>query len=239
MLSKTYQQDARSTESEREADYYNEWLARGPRFRASAEMVRDIALQASGLLTPVIGGPSVFPPQPASIWENLFIEGGLKKWPESMGADRYRRGMYTYIKRTALHPMLRNFDAPSRSVCTVRRKRSNTPLAALNTLNDPAFVEFSGGLAQVLARHEGSVVDKITEGFLRCASRPPRGEELRAVQALLVDEYKKYHEDEGLARTLIHAAFVKPPTVDDPADLAAWIVVANILLNMDATLSKG
>ena len=193
----------------------------------------ETRLQASGLLTPSVVRP-FFHLNRLRFGKTYSLR--VAWWPESMGADRYRRGCTrTSSERFASDVAI----SMPLHVCTVRRKRSNTPLAALNTLNDPAFVEFSGGLAQVLARHEGSVVDKITEGFLRCASRPPRGEELRTVQALLVDEYKKYHEDEELARTLIHAAFVKPPTVGDPADLAAWIVVANILLNMDATLSKG
>ena len=144
VTSATYRQDAAATPALIEKDPYNRLLARGPRFRMEAEMVRDVALAASGLLSPAIGGPSVFPLQPDGIWDNPYSDDA---WKTSEGADRHRRGIYTFIRRTSPYPSFMTFDATSREFCTVRRVRTNTPLQALTGLNDEAFVEAARALA--------------------------------------------------------------------------------------------
>lgn len=239
VMSATYQQSSATTLKKLHHDRYNKLLTRGPRFRVEAEMVRDLTLEIAGMLSPKIGGPSVYPPQPDSIWESLFIEAGLKEWPASTGEDRYRRGIYTYYKRTALHPMLRNFDAPNRNVCTVSRQRSNTPLAALNTMNDPAFLEAAAGLAQRMMRIDGQTPDRVTYGFRLCASRPPTSIEQTVLQEFFENALARYKANPQQVDNLINSAFLTPPSQVDNVHLAAWIVVANTLLNMDATLTKG
>ena len=144
VTSATYRQDAAATPALVEKDPYNRLLARGPRFRMEAEMVRDVALAASGLLSPAIGGPSVFPLQPDGIWDNPYSDDA---WQTSEGGDRHRRGIYTFIRRTSPYPSFMTFDATSREVCTVRRVRTNTPLQALTGLNDEAFFEAARALA--------------------------------------------------------------------------------------------
>src|SRR5262249_6345384 len=136
VTSATYRQDAHVPAPLLEKDPYNRLLARGPRFRMEAEMIRDVVLSASGLLSPKIGGPSVFPPQPEGIWANPYSDA---KWVVSEGEDRYRRGLYTFLRRTSPYPAFMTFDATSREFCTVRRVRTNTPLQALTMLNDEAF----------------------------------------------------------------------------------------------------
>ena len=144
VLSATYRQSSAAPPAAVEADPYNRLLARGPRFRMDAEMVRDAALTASGLLSRKIGGPSVFPPQPDGIWD---IPYSSEKWVPSQGEDRYRRGLYVFIRRSATYPSFMTFDATSREHYTVRRVRTNTPLQALTTLNDEAFFETAVALA--------------------------------------------------------------------------------------------
>ena len=266
VTSSTYRQSSAASSEALERDRYNRLLGRGPRFRVEAEMVRDVALEAAGLLSSRIGGPSVFPPQPDSVFESVFLHGPLTRWPTSVGEDRYRRGLYTFLKRIAPHPMLRNFDAPNRSVCTVRRSRSNTPLMALTTLNDPAFVEAAGALAARMRKARGSDEDRVRRGFRLCVTREPRPAELVELVRLLEDARRVYGDDAAAARALVKSASpgdaasidsavrdltasrpaaggptssASAPPTDPPAeDLAAWIVVGNVLLNLDATLTK-
>jgi len=164
-----------------ERDPYNRLLARGPRFRVDAEIVRDVALAASGLLNPKVGGPSVYPPAP----EFLFlppVSYGPKPWHESTDAERYRRALYTFRYRSVPYPMLQTFDAPTGETCTVRRVRSNTPLQALTTLNEPLFIE----AARALASHavvEGGETDRqrLTYAFRRCVKSAQRRRDVRTV----------------------------------------------------------
>ena len=239
VMSETYQQSSATPRQLLQRDRYNQLLARAPRFRVEAEMVRDVSLEIAGLLSSRIGGASVYPPQPETVWENVFVEQGLKKWPTSTGEDRYRRGIYTYYKRTALYPMLRNFDAPSRNVCTVNRKRSNTPLAALNTLNDPAFVEAAGGLAQRMLRGPGGTPERLKYGFRLCVSRPPTTQEKEVLQRLLEKALARFNANPQQAADLVSGVILEPPSELQPVQFAAWIVVANMLLNLDATLTRG
>ena len=169
VMSATYQQSSRITPELLAKDPENRLLARGPRVRLEAEVIRDAALYSSGLLFEKIGGPSVFPPQPAGVTtEGTY--GGLE-WKSSPGGERYRRGLYTFTKRTAPYAMATTFDAPSGEVCVARREVSNTPLQALTLLNDPVFEEAAQALGKSLAAMAGSVEDRIDVLFRRCQSR--------------------------------------------------------------------
>ncbi len=224
-----------------EKDPYNTLYARGPRFRAESEMVRDIALTASGRLNPAIGGPSVMPPQPPGIWEDSFSFYDTKeRWKDEEGPNRYRRGLYTYWRRTAPFPTALTFDTNSRDTCSAKRTRTNTPLQALSTLNDPLFFECAGGLAMEMLKHGGDTTNwnpplGIEYGFRACTSRRPTKQELSALMKLFTISLTQYRADPAAATAVIKDA---REMGDDPS-LAALIIVANVLLNMDETITKG
>lgn len=249
VTSATYRQSSRITPELEERDPYNKLLARGPRFRVEAEMVRDIALASSGLLRPKIGGPSVYPYQPEGVWDRPYSDA---KWIESKGEDRYRRGIYTEIRRTSPYPSLVTFDAPSREFCTVRRVRTNTPLQALTTLNDPAFVEAAQALAVRMMRDAGpDPAARATYGFRLVAARRPAPNELERLLGFYKAELGKYQQDPKAAAEVIKNAPAETPgnsekgpatttstAALDPAQQAAWTMVANVLLNLDETITK-
>ncbi|MFT6178764.1 MAG: hypothetical protein ACJAQT_004266 [Akkermansiaceae bacterium] len=220
VLSKTYQQSSKITPDLLAADPRNRLLSRGSRFRLSAEMVRDQSLAASGLLTRKIGGPSVMPPQPSGIWKSTYSGD---KWKNATGPDRYRRGVYTYLKRTSPYPSMTTFDAGSGEVCQIRRVRTNTPLQALITLNDTAFVEAAGALS--------SRMTDLAHGFRLVLIRPPSEQELGRLQKLLATMKEHYENDPSAAKELLTAAGLKEGD-------AAMVAVANVLLNLDETLMK-
>ena len=216
----------------RERDPYNRLLARGPRFRVEAEMVRDISLAASGLVSPKIGGPSVFPYQPEGVWDRPYSDD---KWVMSEGSDRYRRGVYTFVRRTAPYPSLINFDAPSRELCTVRRSRTNTPLQALTMLNDPAFFEAAQALAKRMMKEAGPTPSsRVTYGFRLCASRPPTSAEIDGVLAYYKQELARFQHNSEAARKVMQSENLAPET----PELAAWTMVSNVLLSLDETITK-
>ncbi len=243
VTSATYRQSSHVTPALLERDPYNKLLARGPRFRVDAETVRDITLVASGLLSPKIGGPSVFPYQPEGVWGQPYSSD---KWVESSGEDRYRRGVYTFIRRTSAYPSLLTFDAPSREFCTVRRVRTNTPLQALTTLNDPVFFEAARALAARVRKEAGSNPQaRASYAFRLCASRQPTPEELARVVAFYRQQLENYKGDPTAAAEVLGGPIAKgkstaPAPAADPADvdLAAWTMVANVLLNLDETITK-
>jgi mono/diheme cytochrome c family protein len=211
-------------------DPYNRLLARGPRFRVEAEMVRDIGLTASGLLSRKIGGPSVFPLQPEGIWKNPYSN---EKWQTSKDEDRYRRSLYTFIRRTSPHPAMMTFDASSREVCTVRRARTNTPLQSLTSLNDEAAMDNARALAQRMTREGGDELKaQLIYGFRLCTSRQPKAAEIDRLLALYEQQLQLYRNDEKAARLLTKAI------QSARAELAARVIVANVLLNLDETLTK-
>jgi hypothetical protein len=234
VMSATYRQTSKATPDLIEKDPANQFYARGPRFRVTAENVRDIALAASGLFEPKIGGPSVYPYQPDGIWTQIY---GSEKWTTSHGADKYRRGIYTYWKRTSPYPAFMSFDAPSREACTARRPRTDTPLQALTTLNDPAFVEAAQALAQRMLETDGDARAKLACGFRRCLSRTPREAETNRLLALYEEQLSKYSHDSQAACEM---AYGKSDAQNgkDAAEAAAWTVVANVLLNLDETITK-
>jgi len=237
VTSAAYRQSSRSTPELVERDPYNRLYARGPRFRVTAEAVRDIALQASGLLSPRIGGPSVFPYQPDGIWTQLYSSD---QWVTSKGEDKYRRGIYTFWRRTSAYPAFMSFDAPSRELICPRRQRSNTPLQALTTLNDPSFVEAAQALARrVLEHSQGDAAADAAYAFRLCVARPPRPEETKRLVALYEEELAQFKRDGCAAHEMALGDLGQPPEGVSLESLAAWTVVANVLLNLDETVTKG
>ena len=224
VTSAAYRQSSRVTPELLALDPDNRLASRGPRERLSAEMVRDQALAVSGLLSRKMFGPSVKPPQPSSGLTAAF--GSSVDWQTSSGEDRYRRGLYTEWRRTSPYPSMMAFDATSRESCTVRRGRSNTPLQALVTLNDPVYVEAAVALGKQAAKQPG---DKLTWLTTQTLSRAPSAAEATRLTALHAKAKAKYAGDAGLATQLVGSA--------DP-EAAAWSVVANVVLNLDEMLMK-
>lgn len=236
VMSNTYRQTSRITPEKLERDPENRLLARGPRFRLKAEMVRDQALAAAGLLSEKMHGPPVFPPQPEGLWTIIYSGD---KWVTSEGEDRYRRALYTFWRRTVPYPSMIMFDAPERFVCTSRRIRTNTPLQAFVTLNDPAFWE----AAQALARRvltEGGATDeaRIAHAFRLVVSRSVRPEEVTIVQQLLDDERARFTASKDDAAKVATDPLGPLPEALDIVEAAAWTQVASVLLNLDETLTK-
>ena len=235
VLSRVYQQSSATTDESKERDPQNVWLSRAPRFRLPAETVRDQALQAAGLLSPRIGGPSVMPPQPPGIWKATYSK---LKWETSEGDDRHRRALYTFWRRTSPYPSMLTFDAGSREVCVIRRVRTNSPLQALVTLNDPVFVEAAGALALRMRGAGGDATSQVTEGFRRVLVRSLEVLELQKLTALLSEARAGFAVESDAANELLIAAGTAEDAGDDAAGLAALTVVANVLLNLDETLMR-
>ncbi len=234
VTSATYRQSARISPAKLERDPANRLLSRGPRFRIEAEMVRDVALAASGLLSAKVGGPSVFPVQPEGIW-NIPYNGD--RWTIDAGEDRYRRGLYTFWRRTSPYPSFITFDAPSREVCTLKRPRTNTPLQALTVLNDPAYVEAARALARRMVREGGaSSASRCAYGYRLCCARTPTDADLAILVKLDEREAARYHGDPAAAKELLAGDAAGKDV--EASELAGLIVVANALLNLDQTITK-
>ena len=230
VTSATYRQASTLTPALHARDPQNRLLARGPRFRVEAEMVRDITLRASGLLSDKMFGPPVRPPQPTGVTETAYGGAG---WDVSQGEDRYRRALYTFAKRSAPFAAANAFDAPSGEACVARRDFSNTPLQSLTLLNDPSFVEASQALGARVAALEGDDTARLTHAFRRCLTRAPHDRELGVLLALLQDTRSR------LQRGELNAADIASPEGAAPvAERAAWTVVARALLNLDETITK-
>ena len=236
VTSATYRQSSAVTPGLRERDPFNRLLARGPRVRLEAEMIRDQALAVSGLLSKKIGGPSVMPPQPDGLWQMVYSGD---QWKTSPGEDKYRRGLYTFWRRSMPHPMMTTFDAPSREFCVLRRNRSDTPLQALNTLNDPAFIEAAQALARKIAAAPGDGKSRATFAFRTVLARMPKPEEIARLAKLFDSELSRYLNDRAAAEKMATSELGKPAGSANLAELAAWTVVANVLLNLDETITKG
>ena len=233
--SATYRQSSVASPGLLARDPKNELMARGPRFRVDAEMVRDIALAASGLLNPEVGGPSVYPPQPEAVTALAYGQGG---WPTSTGPARFRRGLYTYLKRTAPYAAFITFDAPTSEIACVRRERSNTPLQALTLLNDAVFVEASRALARRVLDQGGTTFeDRVRLAFRLCLTRPPREAEVRSLAGFYDQQIARFRAGEA-DPSKVAGIDPKLPGAPDPAELAAWTTVARALLNLDETITK-
>jgi hypothetical protein len=238
--SSTYRQSAVLTRENREKDPHNRLLSRGPRFRMDGEMIRDAALGSSGLLVGKIGGPSVKPYQPEGVWEAVAMpESNTHFYRPDRGDRLYRRSLYTFWKRSAPPASMEVFNAPSREVCTIRRERTNTPLQALVTLNDPQFVEAAKALAQ-RALKQGGLSDDERIDFIatRLLSRSLRPEELAVVQTSLGRLVANYQSHPDQATELLAVGESKAETSFDTSALAAWTMLTNELMNLDEFLTK-
>ena len=236
-LSNTYQQSSVVADGPAsKVDPNNRLLSRAPRFRLSAEEIRDSALTISGLLSPKIGGPSVLPYQPSDFYKGKN-EGWT--WAPSKGDDQYRRGMYTFWRRTTLHPMFAIFDAPSREDCSVVRSRTNTPLQALVTLNDPTFVEAARVYAQKVLKEAPADPDgRFTFAFRTALARAPSAPELGLLRVLYEKNLRRYQADKDAAVNLVQVGLSPRPANLDAAEHAAWTSVCNILLNLDEAIMR-
>lgn len=236
VTSGTYRQSSKVEPGAAERDPDNRLLARGPRIRLSAEMVRDQALAVSGLLSRKMYGPSVRPVRPALGLSAAF--GGGLDWQPSEGEDRWRRGIYTEWRRTSPYPSMTTFDAPNREVCTLRRDRTNTPLQALVTLNDPVYIEAAQALARRLTA-AGDAPETIVENAFRAVlTRAPSASESTRLLALQRDLAADYRRDPAKAEAMATQPIGPLPTGADAAELAAWTAVASVLLNLDETFMK-
>lgn len=236
-MSATYRQSSVVRAAMLEKDPRNRFYSRAPRRRLEAEAVRDQALALSGLLSDKVGGPSVYPLQPDGLWRAAF--NGERSWRTSEGEDRYRRGVYTFWRRTVPYPSLTTFDAPSRESCTFRRLPTDTPLQAFVTLNDPVFVECAQALGRRLAQAEGSVTERVRRGLQRVLVHPPADEQVAAVVQLYETELHTYRDRAAEATRLATEPLGPLPPELSPAEAAAWTTVGNVLLNLDGVLSKG
>ena len=239
VLSEAYRRNSSATKEQREADPENLFLARGPSGRLSAEMIRDNALAASGLLTRKVGGPSVRPYQPEGLWiqANSFSKVLLNYVPDH-GEDLYRRSMYTFIKRTAPPPFMTNFDATGRDVCVVKRSTTNTPLQALNLLNDPQFVETARVLAQRVQSEQPSTDRQLAHAFRLVTGRKARAEEADVLKSLFEEELSRFRTAPALADSLLAVGEFPVPAGADRAKTAALASVGNVLFSFDEAYVK-
>ena len=238
VTSATYRQSSKRRADLTDTDPYNKLLGRQSRLRLDAEIVRDNALAASGLLSTKMGGPGVFPPQPPGC---MSLGQHRRNWTASKGEDRYRRAVYTYRWRATPHPALKVFDAPDAFASCTRRIRSNTPLQALTLLNDPAFFEIAQGLAERILR-EGDKVDKarIVLGFQLCLAREPDAREITVLESFLNKQRQLYSgmDAVALASVVHHAHGSQAVDEAQRSEQAAWIMLARVLLNLDETITR-
>ena len=235
LMSATYQQDSQFTGIYDEVDPDNRLLSRASRFRLSAEEIRDNALAISGLLTEKIGGPSVRPYQPGDYYSDKIGRG----WDQSQGDDLYRRGVYTYWRRTTVYPAFQIFDAPSREFCTVNRPRTNTPLQALVLLNDPTYVEAARVFAQrILSNGGGSVETKIDYAFQMAVARKPEHAESEVLQRLFQQQFEIFSQNSDAAMKIVSVGESPVPSDFDQTEHAAWTAIASIILNLDETVTR-
>jgi hypothetical protein len=249
VLSTTYRQASRAAKEKLERDPENELLARGPRLRLSAEMVRDSALAVSGLLKEQIGGPSVKPGQPKNAWKT--VEGNMaSQYRRDRDDKQYRRALYVYWKRGSPYPSMLNFDAVKRDSCTVTRATTTTPLQALTLLNDPVYVECARMLGQRMLKDPEALgrardlkkpeedARRLAYGFRLCTSREPTTQEIETLRKLLDDQRAHYKGDAKAAKQLLGVGDAKIDAALDPAEAASWACVGNALLNLDATIHR-
>ncbi|MEM6378050.1 MAG: DUF1553 domain-containing protein, partial [Bacteroidota bacterium] len=232
VMSASYQQSSISSEADLELDINNKWLARGPNIRLTSEMLRDNALIASGLLNPTLGGESVYPYQPEGLWAMNF-----DPYVQSEGTDLYRRSLYTIWRRTIPNPTLATFDQPDRNVCTVKRQKTNTPLQALVLLNDPTFVEAAKVLGERMARisDPGKAIEMT---FTKLTGIQPSKQELDLLLQLRAGEYEVFQHSPEKMKGWLEAGDYQLGEEVEPAAIAANAIVASVILNSDATITK-
>jgi hypothetical protein len=241
VTSAAFRQSSRVTPELLERDPENRLLARGPRFRLPAEMVRDNALAVSGLLVENLGGPGVFPYQPKGLWEEIAYGDvySAQTYSPSHGKDLYRRSMYTFWKRTSPPPALITFDAPDREKCTARRAVTNTPLQALALMNDPTYVEAARVLAERIIREGGpDPARRIRYAFRLATSRDPRPKEVQVLREMERAQLADYRRHKDAALKLVGVGESKADAAFDASELAAWTTVASTILNLDETITR-
>ncbi len=242
VMSATYRQSSVVDKKILERDPDNRLLARGARLRLYAETIRDNALAVSGLLNKQMGGPSVLPYQPAGLWEAIGFGNGFtsQSYSQSKGDANFRRGIYTYWKRSMPYASFVTFDAPNREVCTVKRPRTNTPLQALVLMNDPVYVEAARALGQRIVKEGGAnFEERIGFAFKLCFARSPEKQEVKLLETIFAEQLKHFQADPAAAKKLIEIGESKPAADLDASDLAAWTAIGNILLNVDEMITKG
>ena len=240
VTSSTYRQSSVATRDQLAKDPHNMFLSRGPRFRMRAEVIRDQALAVSGLLSRKQFGPPVYPPNPVKKVRSAFTGGSV--WNESKGEDRYRRAIYTYLKRTSPHPLFETFDMATREVCNMRRIRTNTPLQSFMTLNDRTFIEAAQAIAATMLKHDQSPREQIRYGYEKALLRDGTEQQITSLENLyarLVEKYKNNPKEavelmDGVEEFGIDQETRKAKT----SELASLIVVANVILNLDSFLTK-
>ncbi len=240
VMSDAYRRDSKLTDLLREKDLANRYYARGPRFRMSAEMIRDNALSVSGLLSTKMHGLPIMPYQPKGIWRQ--VGRNEPKWIEEKGENRFRRGVYVIWRRAAPYPSFVNFDAPDRSSCLVKRPRTNTPLQALTLMNDPAYVEIALALAGRIIRErpQPDISERIRHGFELVLGRQPKKQELNYLISVFQERSQRLKNDPKAAEEIIkNGAYIKLSTEVPATEMAAWFYIAGILLNLDETINKG
>ena len=233
--SKTYRRSSQRTKSQQELDPQNRWLARAPRVRLPAETVRDQALAIGGLLSPKMHGPPVYPPQPDGVWQVVY---NGSQWPTSSGEDRVRRSIYTYWRRTAPYPAMLIFDSPDRQVCHSRRIRTNTPLQALVTLNDPVYLEAAGGLAHRSLNLNEDAQEALRYAFRLATCRFPDDEEFATLHQYLKNQQSRFQENPEQATRLLESVRWPQASPTGSAEKAAMVMVANVILNLDEVLVR-
>tara|TARA_B100001123_G_scaffold423773_1_gene534343 strand:+ start:10718 stop:13933 length:3216 start_codon:yes stop_codon:yes gene_type:complete len=236
VTSATYRQSSKVDSLRAEKDPFNELLSRGPRQRLSAEMIRDQALFASGLLSRKMYGPPVKPPQPNLGLKAAFGPG--LDWKTSAGEDKFRRGIYVHWRRSNPYPSMATFDAPNRFVCNIRRTPTNTPLQALVTMNDPVYVEASQALARRMSKAGETNEEKIAHGFRLCLTRHPTPNETKRLNALFEEVRATYASDAAAANAMATIPIGPLPVGSNAVELASWTVVGNVLLNLDEVFLK-
>lgn len=238
VISKAYRRSSRVESIHREKDLENELLARAPRFRLQGEFIRDHALAVSGLLNPEVGGSGVKPYQPANIWNEVSLNGGLR-YRQDKGEKLYRRSMYTYWKRSSPMPNMLIFDSPSREKCVIQRQRTNTPLQALVTLNDPQFLEAGRALAQRLIKEgDAEAAQRIDLGYRLATSRPATAREIEILTKLFDTNLKRFGENPEDAKEFLAVGDSPRDESIDAIEHAAWMVIAQTLLNLDESLTR-
>jgi hypothetical protein len=244
VTSATYRQQSRVTPEALKLDPQNRWLSRGPRFRLHAELIRDQALTVSGLLKHRIGGTSVSPYQPGDLWTELSSRGDSSNWTaqsfvQSHGDDLYRRSMYTFWKRTCPPVQMSTFDAPDRETCTVRRARTNTPLQALITLNDPTYLEASRKLAERVLREAPSDFSQRLQFLFRTVTcRIPTDREMAVLARTWEQQRLHYQQQPQKIDALLSIGESPADGSLEPLELASWTMLASCVLNLDETITR-
>jgi hypothetical protein len=238
LMSATYRQSSRTTTQLGQIDPENLLLARGPRFRMQGDFIRDTALAVSGLLVDEVGGRGVKPYQPAGLWNAVSLNGGLR-FKKDAGEKLYRKSMYIYWRRSAPHPGMTIFDAPTREKCVIQRSRTNTPLQALYTMNGIQFVEAARTLAQRMMKEGGNTpAGRIRFAYRMITSHKPSPAAMATLINLYQTELAAFKKDEAAAKELLGVGDSKRDETLDLVEHATWTAVANVLLNMDSALTK-